>query len=117
MKQTVTQSQFIGAFGSLRPENFSYSGLLVLWEYLSQLEEDTGEELEFDVIEICCDYCEDTYETIKDNYSIPLDFDPEDYPDEDDYKDALRECVTEYLEYHTIFVGDIDGESCIYVQF
>lgn len=117
MKQSVSQSDFIGTFGSLRPDNFSYSGLLVLWDYLSQLEEDLGEELEFDVISICCDYCEDDYETIKDYYDIPLNFSHEDYPDEEDYREALKECVIEYLENHTIFVGDIDGECCIYAQF
>lgn len=117
MKTSVSLYEFRDAFMRLRPANFSYSGLDVLFEYLEQLENDTGDEIELDVIAFCCEYAEDDYETIKDEYAIPLDFDPEDYPDEDDYKEALKDCVIEYLENEGVFIGDIDGDSCVYHVF
>ena len=59
MKQTVTFADFTDAFRNMgRKENFSYNGLKALFDYLEQLEEDIGEEMELDVIAICCEYTE-----------------------------------------------------------
>ncbi len=58
MKQTITKSQFHDAFEAIRPDNFSYNGLDALFEYLEAYEEGTGEEMELDVIAICCDFTE-----------------------------------------------------------
>ena len=61
-----------------RENNFSWEGLAALFEYLEGIEEGTGEEIELDVIALCCDYTEyqsieefrrdygDEYETIED---------------------------------------------------
>lgn len=58
MKTTVTESSFIRAFKQLRPDNFSSAGLSALFDYLEDYEEATGEELELDVIALCCDFAE-----------------------------------------------------------
>lgn len=59
MKQTVSEHDFKEAFRQAdRLDNFSWEGLSYLFEYLEQLEDVLGEEMELDVIEICCDYCE-----------------------------------------------------------
>ena len=58
MKQTINEYQFTEAFKRIRPNNFSYEGLKALFEYLEEFENDTGEEMELDVIAICCDYME-----------------------------------------------------------
>lgn len=58
MKKTVTLSEFRADFKEIRPENFSHEGLEVLFEHLESIEESTGEELEFDVVAICCDFSE-----------------------------------------------------------
>ena len=58
MIDTVTETMFIDAFKKVRPDNFSYEGLKVLFEYYEDLEDSTGEQIEFDVIAICCDYGE-----------------------------------------------------------
>ena len=59
MKQTVSLNDFRDAFRAYdRLDNFSYDGLGALFEYLEELEEDTGEEMELDVIAICCDFSE-----------------------------------------------------------
>ena len=64
MRRTVNVYDFRQAFVDYdRAENFSYAGLEALFEYLVSLEEDTGEEMELDVIGICCDFSE--YENIK----------------------------------------------------
>ena len=46
-----------------RENNFSWEGLALLFEYLESIEEDTGEEMELDVIALCCDYTE--YQSIE----------------------------------------------------
>lgn len=60
MKQTVNFSDFVDAFFRThnRMDQFSYEGLKALFEHLEQYEEDMGEEMELDVIAICCDYSE-----------------------------------------------------------
>lgn len=58
MKQTVNQYDFCEAFKKIRPDNFSHTGLEALFEYLSDYEANSGEEIELDVIAICCDYTE-----------------------------------------------------------
>tara|TARA_R100001510_G_scaffold51840_1_gene52033 strand:- start:327 stop:620 length:294 start_codon:yes stop_codon:yes gene_type:complete len=58
MKQNVTEYDFVDGFMKIRPDNFSRNGLGCLYDYLIELEEDTGEELEFDVIALCCDFSE-----------------------------------------------------------
>ena len=70
MKQTINFYQFRDAFKNLRPNNFSYEGLTVLWEYFEQYEESTSTEIELDVIAICCDYTESTIEEVLNNYGL-----------------------------------------------
>ena len=64
MKQTINFYQFAEQFQAVRPNNFSREGLIALWEYLEEWEESTGEEMEFDVIALCCDFIE--YESLAD---------------------------------------------------
>ena len=59
MKTTVTRYDFYDAFRRMgRSDSFSYSGYKALYEYLVELEDDTGIEFELDVIEICGEYSE-----------------------------------------------------------
>lgn len=60
MKETVTVYRFRDAFmqSDTYKNNFSYEGLHALFEYFEQLEDDIGEEIELDVVAICCDYTE-----------------------------------------------------------
>ena len=69
MKQTINEYQFKDAFQKCRPENFSYEGLTALYEYLEDYEEDTGQEIELDVIGLCCDFTEyDSLEEFQKEY-------------------------------------------------
>lgn len=58
MKQSVNEYDFVKAFEECRPNNFSRAGLFALYDYLEQLEDDIGEEIELDVIALCCEYAE-----------------------------------------------------------
>ncbi len=58
MKATVYFSVFYDAFQAIRPDNFSRAGLVALFDYLEDYEYNTGEELTFDVISLCCDFSE-----------------------------------------------------------
>ena len=44
--------------------NWSYSGASALFEYLTELEEDTGEQIEFDRVALRCDFSE--YDNLED---------------------------------------------------
>jgi len=78
MKQTVTKYQFHRAFEEMRPENFSYAGLDALFDYFEELESDIGEEIELDVIGICCDFTEyDSLEQAAEEYDLM----PDELPD------------------------------------
>ena len=58
MKQTINEYDFRRAFEQLRPDQFSYQGLSALFDYFEELEDGIGEEIELDVIGICCEYTE-----------------------------------------------------------
>ena len=107
MKTAVSLYDFREAFRTMgRAEQFSYEGLEVLFDYLEQYEDDTGEELELDVVALCCDFYEDTVAEIARNYSIDLnDADPED----DDYEEQCENIVRDYLEDNGAFVGAVTG--------
>ena len=75
MYQTVnTVSTFRDEFRACgRADNFSYEALGLLFDYFEAYEMDTGEEIELDVIAICCDFSEDSPENIRDQYGIDGD--------------------------------------------
>ena len=59
MFQRVNFSDFRQAFHNHdRGNQFSYEGLKALFDYLEEQERDTGEEMELDVIALCCEYSE-----------------------------------------------------------
>ncbi len=64
MIQTITSSDFTTAFHRMgKGKQFSYEGLIALYDYLEQYEDDTGEQIELDVIALCCDFTE--YENLE----------------------------------------------------
>ena len=72
MYQEITSSQFSDWFltSDTYKNNFSYKGLKSLYNYLVDLEEDTGDNIEFDPVAICCEYSEyENLEEIKNNYN------------------------------------------------
>ena len=74
MKQSVSMYDFERAFKRYERENFSYDGLKALFEYLEEYEEGTGEEVELDVIALCCEYAEyDSLKEYNDDYGTEYD--------------------------------------------
>ena len=99
MKQNINESEFRTAFHRMgRGEQFSYAGLSALYDYLEDYEESTGEEIELDVIALCCEYAE---------YDSLADF-REDYGEEYNSMDNI--------EYETTVIM-IDDTSFIIQQF
>jgi hypothetical protein len=55
----INQSQFIDSFRNMgRETQFSYGALCALFQYMEDIEESCGEELELDVIALCCEFTE-----------------------------------------------------------
>jgi len=106
MKSTVDFYSFRRAFEVSRFDNFSYEGLSVLWDYLEDYEESTGEEIELDVIALCCDYSEEHWTDIAENYNIDLDG----IEDEDEKKEA----VLEIMNHHTMVCGESKDGYFVY---
>jgi predicted ArsR family transcriptional regulator len=108
MKTTVSRFDFQRAFVDYgRKDQFSYEALGLLFDYLEEYEESTGEEIELDVIALCCEYYEDTLESIAANYRIDLEG-----MDDDEQLEAVRE----YLEENTQLVGET-ASGFIYAAF
>lgn len=109
MKTTVSVYDFRDSFRRCGRENqFSYEGLEVLFNYLEKYEEGTGEEIELDVIALCCEYAESTYEELAEAYDFDIDEE-----DEDDRLEAL----SEWLGARTKVCGVTDKKTIVYGQF
>lgn len=109
MKITVTEAMFKNEFVAMnRADNFSSAGLSALFDYLEEL--DTGEGLELDIIAICCDYSEASYEEIAYDYSLDLSA--------CDGIEEEFEAVLEYLNNETMVVySDEDTGLILYQDF
>jgi len=77
MKTTVNEYDFVRAFNNTdRENNFSNAGRRALFEFLEQLEEETGTETELDIISLCCEFTEyEDLEEFQSNYGEDI------YPD------------------------------------
>lgn len=106
MKQTVTESDFRDAFRAMgRNDQFSHEGLGVLYDGLMEYEDATGSEIELDVVALCCEYYEATWQEIADDYGIEVE-----------EGESIEDAVREYLEDHSFIVGEVTG-GCIYQAF
>lgn len=69
MIQTINFSQFYDSFSDTYKNNFTYEGKRALFDYLEELEEETGEKIELDTVALCCEYSEyENLEEIQANY-------------------------------------------------
>ena len=85
IKQTVTESDFRDAFQAIRPDNFSYEGLGALYDYLENLSEDIGDDIELDVIALCCDFTEYSEDAAREEFNID--------PDIEDWQDEVPDAI------------------------
>ena len=84
MKQQINLHGFQQAFEAHgRREDFSPSGLRALFDWLEDYEDSTGEEIDLDVIALCCDFSELTLAAINVDYQ-------RDYASLDEAAEALQ---------------------------
>lgn len=112
---TIVQSinnvyQFREAFRLAgRMDQFSYDGLEVLFDYLDNLSEDTGEPIELDPVALCCEYYESSIQEIIAQYNIDTS-----YADGDE--DEIKAIVEEYLQANTSICGEV-SDGFVYAAF
>ena len=75
---------------------------------LEQYEEDTGEELELDVIALCCDFAEATDKELLEYYNIDVS--------DCDGDDGTADTIQEFLEDKGAYVSRVNGKF-VYRQF
>jgi hypothetical protein len=110
MKKTVNYYDFVRAFQDAgRGDQFSLTALEAIFEYIEDYEQDTGEEIELDVIAICCEWGEESPKDIAESYGI---LNEDEYEDESDIQDT----VSEYLEHYTTAFA-LDNGNIVYVNF
>ena len=76
LKNNITSAgQFEDEFRQYgRGDQFSYGALGALFEYYEELSEGIGEDIQIDVIGICCEWCEyDSLEELAEYYDVNLD--------------------------------------------
>ena len=113
MKKTVSKSDFINQFVIMhRFGNFSYEAMGILFDYFEQYEEDCGEELEMDIVAVCCEYSEDSADSIAAKYMDVKDCAEFKELSEDEQINGIRE----YLNEKTTIVGETPT-GFLYVQF
>lgn len=106
MIQTLNKSMFMDAFRIMnRQDNFSYDTLSLLFDYFEEIDEN----MELDVIAVCCDYSESTVDELIANYDIDIS--------ESENKAEQHAKVSDYLNDHTILIGETGNESYVYANF
>lgn len=97
--QTVQFNDFRDAFRAYdRLDNFTREGMEILFNYIKEYSNDIGEDIELDVIALCCDYAEANAGDIINDYN--LDF------DDTMNEEELNTIAREYLEENTIICGE-----------
>ena len=86
-----------------RDKNFGYNGWQALGDYLESLSNDTGEDIEIDIIAICCEYsmaesADDAYDHL---HGVDL-------PEEEEWEELTEEeklsAVQDYLQKNTALI-------------
>jgi hypothetical protein len=111
MKKTLSTSDIAHALKSDEYAAWSWNGARALAEYLEQLEEDTGEEMELDRCAIRCDFSEHetALEVARDHGN---DWTPEMFNDDgtenEEFEEELEEHCLEWLRDRTTVI-EFDG--------
>ena len=89
-----------------RGNNFGYNGWRAIGDHLESLSDDTGENIEIDIISICCEYsmaesAEDAYMQYDHLHGVDL---PEEEEWEDMDDEEKLEAIENYLQENTAMV-------------
>jgi hypothetical protein len=101
MKTTLSTSHAAEILANDEHSSFSRLGAYALVEYLEQMEEDCGMEIEFDSVAIRCDFAE--YDSLTEwahqhfsNALEELGFDETEENDDDEVDDKIREYIQDH---------------------
>jgi hypothetical protein len=101
MINTIKANEFINGIMSIRPNSFTADALSQMFDWFEQYEHDTGEQVEFDPIAICCDFSQSTLEEVNSYYSKEFT--------------SLGSCI-EWLNDNTMVIAT-SGDWVVYQQF
>lgn len=107
MRATINLYQFREAFKSMDRNNFSYEGLAILFDAMEEYEHSTGQEMELDVIALCCDYAEMSVEEVLRQYASMFSH----------LENPTIEQVVEVLESETWVLGTTKEDTIVFSQF
>jgi hypothetical protein len=114
MKQSVNLHTFRESFRTMgRHEQFSWQGLEALFDYLEELEDAIGDEVELDVIALCCDYSEhySACEAAQEYGWSGTDRDEDE--SEEDYSERAEDEALEWLRDRTSVIEVSSGSVII----
>lgn len=104
MKMTISETLFKDMFRQYdRAGHFSYEALSLIFNYFEKVDED----MELDVIAICCNVSEMNYEEAVEEYGI--EYDPE--------YDNLENIVIDYLNENTLVIGTTSLDTIVFFNF
>jgi len=122
MKKTIYKNEFIDTMIDIQPDNFSYDGLVALFDYLEEIEDNCGEEMEFNPIALCRDFTEydildwvreqftddeidEVIDLLVDDYEdFMVNYEPFESIDDLEYDMVDYEAVRDYIGYRTQFI-------------
>jgi hypothetical protein len=106
----ITKYSFIDAFKqSSRKEQFSYDALGAIYDYLEDYSQDSGENVELDIVAICCEWSEMSWQDVVQSYDLDLS-----HCDTDEER---IDAVEEYLQDETHAAVRLSDDSFVFVSF
>lgn len=99
-KSNLSFCEFCDEFSEQYKNNFSYDGKRVLYDYLEDREQETGEEYDLDTVALCCEFTE--YENLAECQK--------DYPDIESIEDLEEKTLV-------IRINSDTDKSFIIAQF
>ena len=108
MKQTINFGGWVDAFHTYnRYDTFTYDGHKALFDYYEEYEDETNEQLELDVIAICCDWAEYDEKELLSEYGYLVNDDLE--------EDCIIESLLLELEDRTSVIKVTGGKYTSYL--
>ena len=101
MINTLSKNEFVDTITELRPNDFTPYALEEMFNWFEQYEEDTGEQIQFDPIAICCEYIQCSLDEINNDYN-------QEFEDMDD--------AVEWLNDNSMVIANTD-DWVVFQQF
>ena len=109
MIQTINFHDFRQAFENMdRGEQFSYEALELIFDYL----EECDQNMELDVIAICCDFTEGNFQEVANELDDEIDLETVGLDEEE-----TAQKVADYLSEKTTVLGITSNNFIVYANF